>query len=49
MFIDTNRSIGVLYQAISQCDLSGPYSTFHNHLFKASQAYPLVRSFKALI
>jgi hypothetical protein len=27
MFIDANRSIDVLYQAISQCDLSGPSST----------------------
>jgi hypothetical protein len=47
MFIDANHSIDVLYQALSQCDLSGPCSIFHNHLLKASQAYPLVRSFKA--
>jgi hypothetical protein len=40
------RSLDVLYQALSQCDLSGPCSTFHNHLLKASQAYPLVHSFK---
>jgi hypothetical protein len=39
MFIDANRSLDVLYQALSQCDLSGPCSIFHNHLFKANQAF----------
>jgi hypothetical protein len=43
------RLLDVLYQTLSQCDLSGPCSTFCNHLLKASQAYPLVCSFKALI
>jgi hypothetical protein len=33
------RSLDVLYQALSQCDLSGPRSTFHSHLFKANQAF----------
>jgi hypothetical protein len=39
MFIDANRSIDVLYQALSQCDLFDPSSIFHNHLFKANQAF----------
>jgi hypothetical protein len=46
MFIDANCSIDVLYQALSQCDLCGSCSIFHNHLLKAIQAYPLVHSFK---
>jgi hypothetical protein len=33
------RSLDVLYQALSQCDLSGPCSTFHNNLFKVNQAF----------
>jgi hypothetical protein len=48
-FTYANSLIDVLYQALSQCDLSYPSScsSFHYHLLKASQAYPLVRSFKA--
>jgi hypothetical protein len=49
MFIDAKRLLDVLYQALSQCDLSSPCSIFHSHLFKASQAYSLVRSFKAFL
>jgi hypothetical protein len=45
MFIDANRLLGVLYQALSQCDLSGPCSTFHSHLFKANQAFPFQAQF----
>jgi hypothetical protein len=43
--ICTNRPIDVLYQALSQCDLSGPCSIFHNHLFKANQAFPFQAHF----
>jgi hypothetical protein len=43
--ICTNRPIDVLYQALSQCDLSGPCSIFHNHLFKAHQAFPFQAHF----
>jgi hypothetical protein len=45
MFIDANRLIDVLCQALSQCDLSGPRSTFHSHLFKANQAFPFQAHF----
>jgi hypothetical protein len=45
MFIDANRSIDVLYQALSQCGLSGPCSIFHNHLFKSIQAFPFQAHF----
>jgi hypothetical protein len=45
MFIDVNRSLNVLYQALSQCDLPGPCSTFHSHLFKANQAFPFQAPF----
>jgi hypothetical protein len=45
MFIDANHSIDVLYQALSQCDLSGPRSTFHSHLLKANQAFPFQAHF----
>jgi hypothetical protein len=48
-FTYAKRLLDVLYQALSQCDISGACSTFRNHVLKASQAYPLVRSFKALI
>jgi hypothetical protein len=40
-----NRSSDVLYQALSQCDLSGPCSIFHNYLFKANQAFPFQAHF----
>jgi hypothetical protein len=40
MFIDANRPIDVLYQALSQCNLSSPCSIFHSHLFKANRAFP---------
>jgi hypothetical protein len=43
--IYANRSLDVLYQDLSQCDLSGPYSIFHNHLFKANQAFPFQAHF----
>jgi hypothetical protein len=33
------RPLDVLYQALSQCDLSGSCSIFHNHLFKVNQAF----------
>jgi hypothetical protein len=45
MFIDANRSLDVHYQALSQCDLSGPCSILHNHLFKANQAFPFQARF----
>jgi hypothetical protein len=44
-FIYANNSFDVLYQALSQCDLSGPCSAFHNHLFKANQAFPFQARF----
>jgi hypothetical protein len=39
MFIDANRSIDVLYQALSHCDLSDHCSTLQNRLFKVNQAF----------
>jgi hypothetical protein len=44
-------SLDVIYQALSQCDLSGPSSCsiFQNHLLKDSQAYPFKHSFKAFL
>jgi hypothetical protein len=45
MFVNANRSIIVLYQALSQCDLSDPCSTFNNHLFKINQAFPFQAHF----
>jgi hypothetical protein len=45
MFIDANRLLNVLYQALSQCDLSSPCSIFHNHLFKVNQAFPFQAPF----
>jgi hypothetical protein len=45
MFTNAKYSLDVLYQALSQCDLSGPRSTFHNHLFKANQAFPFQAHF----
>jgi hypothetical protein len=40
-----DRSLVVLYQDLSQCDLSGPCSIFHNHFFKANQAFPFQAHF----
>jgi hypothetical protein len=45
MFIDANRLLNVLYQALSQCDLSGPSSIFHNHLFKVNKVFPFQAPF----
>jgi hypothetical protein len=45
VFQYAKHSLDVLYQALSQCDLSGPCSTFHSHLFKANQAFPFQAHF----
>jgi hypothetical protein len=45
VLINAKRSLDVLYQALSQCDLSGSCSIFHNHLFKANQAFPFQAHF----
>jgi hypothetical protein len=43
LFSHAKHSLDVLYQALSQCDLSDPCSTFHNHLFKVNQSFlPLI-------
>jgi hypothetical protein len=39
------HSLDVLYQALSQHDLSGSCSIFRNHLFKVSQAFPFQANF----
>jgi hypothetical protein len=45
--MNAKRSIDVLYQALSLCDLSGPCSIFHNHLFKVNQAFPFQACFES--
>jgi hypothetical protein len=45
MFIDVKCSIDVLYQALSQRDLSGPCSIFHYNLFKVNQEFPFQAPF----
>jgi hypothetical protein len=37
--------LDVLYQVLSQCDIFAPCSIFHNHLFKANQAFPFKAHF----
>jgi hypothetical protein len=43
--MNAKRSLDALYQALSQCDLSGPCSIFHYHLFKVNQTFPFQASF----